>query len=298
MSKQTCCSQANSCMSSETTFSADDLDLSLDDKDNTASPLIVNSYSQVYLKTESERLLLVLPAEEEMVLNMPWSEVWQELKHRLQAREQSWQAGTAVSLLARDQLLDVRQLQTIAETLSEVNLCLEKVCTSRRQTAVAAATAGYSVEQKAVDVTLNEPSEGKTQALSLADPLYLQNTVRSGVEVRHPGTVVVFGDLNPGGIIIAAGDIFIWGRLRGIAHAGAQGNRQSRILALQMEPTQLRIANVVARAPKVPPKSFEPEIAYVASEGIRLSQAIDFAKTHSFSEEVGGWADSPPTNNK
>ncbi len=298
MSKQTCCSQANSCMSSETTFSADDLDLSLDDKDNTASPLLVNSYSQVYLKTESERLLLVLPAEEEMVLNMPWSEVWQELKHRLQAREQSWQAGTAVSLLAKDQLLDVRQLQTIAETLSEVNLCLEKVCTSRRQTAVAAATAGYSVEQKAVDVTLNEPSEGKTQALSLADPLYLQNTVRSGVEVRHPGTVVVLGDLNPGGIIIAAGDIFIWGRLRGIAHAGAQGNRQSRILALQMEPTQLRIANVVARAPKVPPKSFESEIAYIASEGIRLSQASDFAKTHSFSEEVGGWADSPPTNNK
>ena len=285
-------------MSSETTFSADDLDLSLDDKDNTASPLIVNSYSQVYLKTESERLLLVLPAEEEMVLNMPWSEIWQELKHRLQAREQSWQAGTAVSLLAKDQLLDVRRLQTIAETLSEVNLCLEKVCTSRRQTAVAAATAGYSVEQKTLDVTLSESSENKTQALSLADPLYLQNTVRSGVEVRHPGTVIVFGDLNPGGIIIAAGDIFIWGRLRGIAHAGAQGNRQSRILALQTEPTQLRIADVVARAPKVPPKSFDPEIAYVTSEGIRLSQAIDFAKTHSFSEEIGGWTDSPSTNNK
>ena len=201
-------------------------------------------------------------------------------------------------MLAKDQLLDVRQLQTIAETLSEVNLCLEKVCTSRRQTAVAAATAGYSVEQKLVDVTLSDPPQGKTQAHSLADPLYLQNTVRSGVEVRHPGTVVVFGDLNPGGIIIAAGDIFIWGRLRGIAHAGAQGNRQSRILALKMEPTQLRIADVVARAPKAPPKSFEPEIAYVASEGIRLSHGLDFAKTHSFSEELGGWADSLAKNNK
>ena len=285
-------------MSSETTFSANDLDFSLDDNDNTASPLIVNSYSQVYLKTESERLLLVLPAEDEMVGDMPWSEIWQELKHRLQAREQSWQTGTVVSLLAKDRLLDVRQLQTIAETLSEVNLCLEKVCTSRRQTAVAAATAGYSVEQKTLDVTLSEPSQGKAQAHSLADPLYLQNTVRSGVEVRHPGTVVVFGDLNPGGIIIAAGDIFIWGRLRGIAHAGAQGNRQSRILALQMEPTQLRIADVVARAPKAPPKSFEPEIAYVASEGIRLSQGLDFAKTHSFSEELGGWADSLSKNNQ
>ena len=284
-------------MSSDTTFSADDKSLSLDD-DNTTSPLIVNSYSQVYLKNESERILLVLPSEEEMVLNMPWSEIWQELKHRLQAREQSWQAGTFVSLLAKDQLLDVRQLQTIAETLSEVNLCLEKVCTSRRQTAVAAATAGYSVEQKVLDATLSDSPEGKTKPQSLADPLYLQNTVRSGVEVRHPGTVVVLGDLNPGGLIIAAGDIFIWGRLRGIAHAGAKGSRQARILALQMEPTQLRIADVVARAPKSPPQAFEPEIAYVASDGIRLSQAIDFAKTHSFSTELGGWADSPQTNRK
>ena len=280
-------------MSSDTTFSADDVVFSLDDDDNSSSPLIVNRYSQVYLKSEEEQLLLVLPTAEEMVLNMPWSEIWQELKHRLQAREQSWQAGAAVSLLARDQLLDARQLQTIAETLSEVNLCLEKVCTNRRQTAVAAATAGYSVEQKLLDTTLSDRSEGETKASSLADPLYLQNTVRSGVEVRHPGTVMVFGDLNPGGIIIATGDIFIWGRLRGIAHAGAQGNRQARILALQMKPTQLRIADVVARAPQAPPHAFEPEIAYIAAEGIRLSQAIDFAKTHSFSDKIGGWTDSP-----
>ena len=284
-------------MSSDTTFSADNISLSLDNGDVAPSPLIVNRYTQVYLKNEGEQLLLVLPAEQEMVLNMPWSEVWQELKHRLQAREQSWQPGTIVSLIAKDQLLDVRQLQTIAETLSEVDLCLEKVCTSRRQTAVAAATAGYSVEQKVPNSTLSDRVE-ETPGSSLADPLYLQNTVRSGVEVRHPGTVVVFGDLNPGGIIIATGEIFIWGRLRGIAHAGAQGNRQARILALQMEPTQLRIADVVARAPKFPPKSFEPEIAYIASEGIRLSQAIDFAKTHSFSTELGGWTDSPQKHNK
>ena len=291
LSKSTCYGLSkNSCMNSDTTFSADDIELSLENADMLPSPVIINRYSQVYLKNEGEQLLLILPAEEEMVLNMPWSEIWQELKHRLQAREQSWQAGTFVSLIAKDQLLDVRQLQTIAETLSEVNLCLAKVCTNRRQTAVAAATAGYSVEQKAPDSTLS-PIAQKTQSSSQADPLYLRSTVRSGVEVRHPGTVVVLGDLNPGGIIMATGDIFIWGRLRGIAHAGAQGNRQACILALQMEPTQLRIADVVARAPKSPPKSFEPELAYVASEGIRLSQAIDFAKTHSFSSETGSWTE-------
>jgi septum site-determining protein MinC len=112
----------------------------------------------------------------------------------------------------------------------------------------------------------------------LADPLYLQTTVRSGVEIRHPGTVVILGDLNPGGNIVAAGDILVWGRLRGIAHAGAQGNTQCLIAALQMEPTQLRIADYVARAPEPPPQ-FYPEVAYITPEGIRIARSADFSKT-------------------
>jgi septum site-determining protein MinC len=56
-----------------------------------------------------------------------------------------------------------------------------------------------------------------------------------------------------------------------------------------MEPTQLRIADAVARSPKISPKQFEPEVAYVTSAGIRLAKAIDFAKTHSFST-VENWS--------
>jgi septum site-determining protein MinC len=108
----------------------------------------------------------------------------------------------------------------------------------------------------------------------------LQITVRSGVEIRHPGTIVILGDLNPGGEVVAAGDIFVWGRLRGVAHAGANGNRNCRIMALQMEPTQLRIADAVARAPGTPPTQFYPEVAYVTPEGIRIARATDFSKTH------------------
>jgi septum site-determining protein MinC len=114
----------------------------------------------------------------------------------------------------------------------------------------------------------------------MAEPLYLQLTVRSGVEIRHPGTIVILGDLNPGGAVIAEGDIFVWGRLRGVAHAGAGGNRECRIMALQMEPTQLRIADAVARAPESPPAQFYPEVAYVTPQGIRIARAADFSKTN------------------
>lgn len=273
-------------MTFEPTISLDKTDDSPD-----SSPL-VNRYSQICLTNDGDQLLLVLPTQAEINSDLPWSETWQELKHLLQAKEQSWQAGAKVCLVAKDRLLDARQLQTIGETLDEVKLSLEIVSTNRRQTAVAAATSGYSVEQKTFTESLGEESSAeKVSSTVLAEPLYLQSTVRSGVEIRHPGTIFICGDLNPGGKAIAAGDIFVWGRLRGIAHAGAQGNHQCRIAALQMEFTQLRIADAVARAPRLSPRRFTPELAFMTTEGIRLAKTLDFAKTYVFSSSKDAWVD-------
>ncbi len=86
------------------------------------------------------------------------------------------------------------------------------------------------------------------------------------------------GDLNPGGNVVADGDILVWGRLRGVAHAGASGNRECLIMSLQMEPTQLRIADAVARAPEKSPTQFSPEVAHITPQGIRIARAIDFSR--------------------
>ncbi|MFO5494513.1 MAG: septum site-determining protein MinC [Cuspidothrix sp.] len=232
---------------------------------------------QVQLKTEGERLLLILPTE----LQVPASEfsaweIWQQMKQRLNAGDRLRKPNTALHLLAQDRLLDNRQLQELAETLNTYQIQLKSVATSRRQTAIAACTLGYSVEQ----IPLQNPLTTNVQSTTtpLADALYLQMTVRSGVEIRHPGTVIVLGDINPSGIVIADGDIIIWGRLRGVAHAGASGNRESLIMALQMQPTQLRIADAVARAPEKSPTNFYPEVAHITSEGIRIAKAADFSR--------------------
>lgn len=237
-----------------------------------------NSDLQVRFKSEGERLLLLLPPEPEMTPSaVTWAEVCQQLRHRLDAGERFWQARTVVHLVARDRLLDVRQLQTIAEMLEEAQLLLKRVYTSRRQTAVAAATAGYSVEQQSDLAHLIQSSAELGKAL--ADPLYLQSTVRSGVEIHHPGTIVLLGDTNPGSALVAEGDILIWGRLRGLAHAGVTGNRSCRIMALQMQPTQLRIADVVARPPDKPPAEYVPEVAYVGEDGMRIAATTEFARS-------------------
>jgi len=240
---------------------------------------------QVRLKSEDGKLLLMLPPEVESEVENPassltWSEVLQQLKQRLNAGERLWQADTSVHLIARDRLLDGRQLQAIADALTEAQLCLTRVYTSRRQTAVAAATTGYSVEQQSSIAQLNPAGAESAQAME--EPLYLQTTLRSGGDVRHNGTVIILGDLNPGSSVVATGDILIWGRLRGTAHAGAKGNAQCLIMALQMEPNQIRIADFVARAPENPPAQYYPEVAYVAPQGtIRIARALEFSRTQA-----------------
>lgn len=223
--------------------------------------------SQVQFQTQAGQLRLLLPPQPESEVD--WLQLRQELQQRLRAGDRFWQPHTPVHLVAGDRLLDSRHLQFVAEILGTAELQLQRVLTSRRQTAVAAAAAGYSVEQSPPQRSFATPEP----ALVPDDPLYLQTTIRSGVEIRHPGTVVILGDLNPGGVVIAGGDILVWGRLRGIAHAGARGNSQCRIMALQMEPTQLRIADQMARAPASAPEQFYPEVAQVGVGGIQIVRA-------------------------
>jgi septum site-determining protein MinC len=248
----------------------------------TLSPSGAESIPQVRLKAEDGRLLLLLPPESDAPSALSWNEICLQLKSRLNAGERFWQPNSPVQLMARDRLLDSRQLQDISDALAEAQLQLKRVYTSRRQTAVAAATAGLSVEQQAAVAHLNQTS---TEAMGqvLAEPLYVQTTVRSGVEVRHPGTVVVLGDVNPGGNIIADGDVLVWGALRGVVQAGASGNLRCMIMALRLDPTQIRIADVVARAPENPHSQYYPEVAYVisdptASPSIRIVKASDFSR--------------------
>ena len=73
--------------------------------------------------------------------------------------------------------------------------------------------------------------------------------VRSGQVLDVNGHVLLIGDVNPGGLIRATGNIYIMGYLRGIAHAGASGNEEAVVCAAFMEPRQIRIATSIYRSP-------------------------------------------------
>jgi septum site-determining protein MinC len=74
--------------------------------------------------------------------------------------------------------------------------------------------------------------------------LFLTKTLRSGKRIEHDGNVVLMGDVNPGAEIVAEGNVIVWGRVRGLVHAGSKGDRQALICALDLTAAQIRIAEV------------------------------------------------------
>lgn len=98
---------------------------------------------------------------------------------------------------------------------------------------------------------------------------FIKNSIRSGQRVYYNGNVVVVGDVNSGGEIIAAGNIVIMGVLRGTVHAGCTGNTRAFVTAYILQPSILRIADVIVRAPD---ENYEkprvPEIAMIRDNSI------------------------------
>ncbi len=94
-------------------------------------------------------------------------------------------------------------------------------------------------------------------------------TLRSGQVLFYEGNLVVFGDVNPGAVVKANGNIIVLGSLRGIAHAGADGNLDAIVSAHVLNPTQLRIGDIIARSPDEKlPDSVNPEVAKVRNKSV------------------------------
>lgn len=102
-----------------------------------------------------------------------------------------------------------------------------------------------------------------------SETFLVRRTLRSGQRVTFAGNVVVLGDVNAGAEVVAGGDIVVVGALRGVAHAGTPDNKRAIVVALRLTPTQLRIADFIARPPDGDHKApRSPEIARVREDRI------------------------------
>lgn len=102
-----------------------------------------------------------------------------------------------------------------------------------------------------------------------------EGTIRSGQLVESEGNLVIIGDANPGSEIIAAGNVVVMGAIRGIVHAGCTGNRSAFVVALNLSPTQIRIADIITRPPDNEVRGeIIPERAYVKENTIYIDEYL------------------------
>ena len=175
----------------------------------------------------------------------------------------------ALVLVSGSWRLDVRELRGLASLLADQGVKLAGVCGLDPHTRVAAAAIGLATSTPA-DPSGGAPTTRVPGGTSLS---VHQGTVRSGDHLETEGSLLVLGDVNPGARISAVGHVLVWGRLRGMAHAGCRGDRQARIVALQLRPLQLRIADAVARGPEELPPAGLAEQAVLLDGEIQLQAA-------------------------
>ena len=122
-----------------------------------------------------------------------------------------------------------------------------------------------SIEPPSVEIEIiAEPEPEPDDDLK---PRTVVGPVRSGVRLEHRGDIIVIGDVNPGAEIRTEGNIVVLGRMRGIAHAGI-GREAGFILALTLQPQQLRIGRRVACAGDAKQVPDGAEIAFITGETI------------------------------
>ena len=222
----------------------------------------------VSIKGIKDGLLITLSPTEE------WQSIIQELATRIDEK-QAFFKGARVTADFGERPVPKYELTALKATLNRRDLTLVVVQTSSATTIESA---------EALDLRTNVPDDTRQQKNEINDDLLdalpidseeqgtvgvmIKRTLRSGRTVHSRGHVVVFGDVNPGAKIIATGDIIIWGRLRGMVHAGAEGDTTAIICALDMSPNQLRIADLIATAPTDKRRNIRPEVASVRNEQI------------------------------
>lgn len=217
----------------------------------------------VAIKGNSDGLLISLSPSEE------WLDVTQELAKRIDEKGNFF-AGAKLTVNLGQRPVPKHELSGLRALLERRGLKIEMIMSESKTTIDAA---------QALDLragTPNPAAAGSDLQESLPfDPeeegslgVLIRRTLRSGRTIHSEGHVIVFGDVNPGAQIIAAGDVFVWGKMRGNVHAGAYGDEDAVVCALDMTPTQLRIAGYITTSPKEKRHKPGPEIALIRDSQI------------------------------
>ncbi len=186
-----------------------------------------------------------------------WDDVRSALVEQIEDRQAFFQ-GARLVLDVGAQVLHVNDLVSLRDHLSERGINLWAVLSESPTTEKTTQLLGMATR-----LSKPQPVSAKpTIEVDDESAMWISRTLRSGTRIEFPGNVVVVGDVNPGAEIVAGGSVIIWGRLRGVVHAGADGDQSAKVCALELTPTQLRIAGEVAIQPDKKKASNQAEVVF------------------------------------
>ena len=174
-------------------------------------------------------------------------------------------------IFAINESISSDKLSNLKNNFDKLNISSLCIYSNSRYTILA----GKSLK---IDSTFVKEKEAKNKLLLLnsinQDDMLHQGTVRSGDRISSNGNLCIIGDVNPGAIVSAKKNIYVWGKLLGIAFAGKGGNNNASIASLYLNPLQLRIVDLIAIGPKEKPKNYYPEIAVIDKKSILIKPYI------------------------
>jgi len=216
--------------------------------------------------TETNSLVQIKGLRDGLLVSLddaPWDEQRTAFITQVDAQPAFFK-GARLALDVASQILHVNDLVDLRDQLSERGIFLWAIISESPTTEKTAQLLGLATR-------ISKPRPEESRQFSVEDlgedtALFLNRTLRSGTRIEFAGHVVVMGDVNPGAEIVAVGNVIVWGRLRGMVHAGSKGNHKAVICALDLSPTQLRIADEASASLK-PQQNPKPEIARINENG-------------------------------
>jgi len=220
------------------------------------------------IKGFSEGLLITLNGED-------WESTKTRLLEQIDGNEDFFKGGK-VGIEVGERVLHAAEVSALRNALADRNVKLFAVLSKSNVTDAVAESLGLSTRRSVL-----KKDERKMMSLVSdgEEAIIIRRTLRSGASIKHPGHVIIAGDVNPGAEIFASGSIYVWGKMRGSAHAGMEGDETATISALAFSPLKMRIANLMYKQQKLFSKSIKyPSIATVVDGRIVIERCDEMRK--------------------
>ena len=210
--------------------------------------------NSVMIKGDKYGIVLVMDKD------MPFSDLLEKIAEKFSSAAKFYGNATmAISFKGRKLTVEEEKqiLDTIESNTKLIIICVVDTDEERQE-----------MFKKAVEAKLMAQSTGTGQ--------FHKGTLRSGQVLESESSIIILGDVNPGAKVIAKGNVIVLGSLKGTIYAGINGNENAFVVALYMNPVQIRIGDTIARSPDdaISKKNMdmEPKIAFVESGNIYIEK--------------------------